>query len=377
MELIEYDVYKDLIASRTDKEKDLTMVTRQLDEVTSELDSLTSFLDKYEATQSELAESIAELEKTITSNNDKLDSKQVLADKANTDLEEATDALKEETERLKAMRDKYNSQETKDPELADQIKVAEADVVRLQDTVTAKQKAFQDLSDSIAALKDTIKSDKVAASTADEQSSNNKARKEDAEEKGELQELTNTKTERTAAKGEIEAQLNDFNTKNQDIITTYETQENSRSENIIKKPAERLYNRPPVNAPVLAKSMKVTRDVVKGAIDEGATGSEKDLRDDALSAGSEKAFNPDFMDVSEAREYTLKSIWSTKQVAEQIKEACENGKYEVRFPSLSDNIIYTLQHFGYNVVLENMDLNFAKDQDVLVSWSNMGEAEKS
>ena len=377
MELIEYGVYKDLIASRADREKDLSMADKMLNEVSLDLDSLTSFLDKYEATQVELNESIAELEKSITSGQEKLEAKEKEADATKRDLDEAQSAVKQETSRLAAMKDKYNSQEEKDPELAAQIKEVEAEIIRLQDLVTAKQKSFDDLQASIEALKDTIKSDKVAESTAEEALETNKVRKEAADEEGELERLTNEKTRLTAEKNEEEAKLNDFNTKNQAIITSYETQENARSRNIIRKPAERLYNRPPANAEVLAKSMKVTRDVVKGEIEEGVTETEKDLREDALSAGSEKSFNPDFMDVSEAREYTLKNIWSTKQVAEQIKEACENGKYEVRFPSLSDNIIYTLQHFGYSVVLENIEANFEKDQDILVSWKQMGEEEKS
>jgi len=371
--LIEYRLYKDIIDSRTAKEKQLTVSKQNLAKVTAELKETEDFISKFEDTQSKLTDSIAKLEKAVEDNKRKLEEKEDVNVALNNDIADKSAQTTDEKTKLNAMEDKYAGQPSgeKDPELAERIKEQKAVILVLEDQLKSLESSLNVNKSEIDSLKDSIKADVETVGDENEQVENNKTRKKEIEEEGIIDRLTADKESSEADKDDVESALTEFLDKNQTTIDAYETQENARSKNILRKSQQDMYNRQPEDALTKALTADITKGVVTGILDEGTDNDEKELRSDALEAGAKKDFNPDFMDADEAVEYTLKNIWSTKQVAEQIKEACENGKYEVRFPSLSDNIIYALQHWGYKVSLENMDANFAKDQDILVSWGKL------
>ena len=379
MDLINYDLYKDLITSRTSREKTIDAEKNELLEVSNRLKNVEEFVASFDATQTSLQDSIDKLKQSITDNERNLDSFENDNSIANKALDEEKDSLNEEQSKLKAMEDKLASQEVKDPEL-------QAEVVKQKALVATKQAKLNELQNNVYLLetkikdtKNTLKADGDSKSNSETQIAEDQDRKKEKDSSGEIDQLKADKTKVEASLADSESELSDFNDKNKSTIDSYEKQENTRSRNILKRPIENLYNRAPENSESLSRTIAVTRGVIDGIMNDNATDPEKEMRKVAIEAGADREFNPDMMTAEEAKDYTLKSIWTTKQIAEQIKEACENGKYELRLPSLSDNIIFTLQYHGYKVSLENMSANFAKDQDILISWGTIpaSEEEKS
>ena len=168
----------------------------------------------------------------------------------------------------------------------------------------------------------------------------------------------------------------DFNTKNKDTIAAFEAQQARRDANIDKESPSIIYERVPEDAEEKVNASVVVNDVIKEELEvTNDPTPETELRNNAIEQGQDTEFNPDWMNANEARALTIKSIWSTKNIAPAIKQACLKGKYHLDFESMPNTLIYILQTNGYTVTM--IDAADDARSDIRVSWQRLSEKEKS
>ena len=167
----------------------------------------------------------------------------------------------------------------------------------------------------------------------------------------------------------LEKNLKVFIDKN--TINTFEEQQLRRDANIMKEAPSRAYDRMPTNAPEVAHAGEVMKEVIEAEL-EAADSEEQNKRAAWLKAGREQDINPDFLTRDEANELTLSTIWSTRSVAKQIKDACMKGQFQTECGALPNSVVYALQEAGYTLHLTNAVDD--KQASIVITWENLGGA---
>ena len=371
MTLIRKSLYKDLVAVRDEIFKELQELTNKLEEVSSVLSQEEKFVENFDTSQDALKDSISNLEELITKTKqevkdleENIEKLKIRTEKAKDELTEATTVLKEEEDKLQELKD------SSAPEA--QIKAQEAKVQEAKSVVSSKESTIEgfrdevDKSKKLADDKHKIIEDSESSITENNQQlADNAERKANAAEK--IADLTSSKESTEADKDRANAQYTDFLTKNQDTINTFEDQQLRRDANIPKHNTNQAFSREPADAAVVVQADEVIVEVVKDELKPQNPEDEKIL-EQYIEKGRKEEVNPLYLSAAEARDLSLSAIWSTKDAALAIRNACKKGNFEVVFSSLPNNVIYALSEAGY--VMHMTDVDEDKRSEIIVSWAN-------
>tara|TARA_R100001443_G_C3357348_1_gene178247 strand:+ start:381 stop:1496 length:1116 start_codon:yes stop_codon:yes gene_type:complete len=352
------------IADTADKIQDLTLVIKENED----------FLTSFDVTQSGLEDAKIKAASDI----DKLEAKM---EKIQIELETAKESVAVLNSEIAKMskdkdtkEDKLNFLKEEDPESED-IPVLQKEIDNLTGQISAKESSVKTAQANVASLEDSLKSNtslvvelKQSVKEYDSQIAENAQRKKDLDS-GELDLQKAKLVEITSNYTELKAMYTEFNTKNKDTIKAFEAQQARRDANIRQEPPSKAYERIPEDAEEKAVSSIVVNEVIQEELQITDEGPEKTIRENAIEAGQDTEFNPDWMSAEEARELTLKSIWSTKNIMPAIKKACLKGDYHLDFESMSNTLIYILQIHGYTVTM--IDAADDARSDVRVSWEKL------
>mgnify|MGYP003117442902 CR=1 FL=1 len=374
MTLIRRSLYRELVESRDNMLADIEKSAADMLKLTTVVKEAEDFLAGYDATQTGLEDArvkaMADLDKT-----------QEKMDKIMNDLETAKESLSSLNDEVVAMTMKKEDREKdllvmreENPE-DERIPLLETEIDKLAGEISAKESSAKVASATVANLEASMKSSealsiefKISIKEYDSQIAENSQRKKDLDE-GELEAFKKQLADATANNTELKAMYTEFNTKNKDTIKAFEAQQARRDANIRQEPPSKAYERVPEDAEEKAVSSIVVNEVIQEELQITDEGPEKIIRENAIEAGQDREFNPDWMSAAEARELTLKSIWSTKNIMPAIKKACLKGDYHLDFESMSNTLIYILQIHGYTVTM--IDAADDARSDVRVSWEKL------
>jgi chromosome segregation ATPase len=372
MTLIRRQLYEDLINTRAEILDKLEQVTADLAENTSALAELESSKADFDKTQAAIRVAIDGLKarmKELDQNMKDLDTEAQQLEEdmaaADEDASFANDDVARQKKILGEMQDEGESAER----IAEQQQVvdaaeaslasAEARLVAVEDKRYANKEAMERTDSAMA---DTDRS----ISEYNKQLADNEEQNSNIDEQ--IAEVTNNISDVTEKKNRVQADYDSFNAENKDTIKAYEAQEIARDENIVKENPNQVFYREPANGGVLAESNEVMRDEV--LVELNPTEEEAGRLKNYIEAGQDNSINPDFLRATEAADLTLGSIWSTKTIAKQIKDACRLGMFETKCEALPNSVIYALQQAGYTVYLS--EATGDSKAHVVVSWENLG-----
>lgn len=374
MTLIRRNLYMELIASRDRMLEDIADTADKIQDLTLVIKENEDFLTSFDVTQSGLEDAKIKAASDI----DKLEAKM---EKIQIELETAKESVAVLNSEIAKMskdkdtkEDKLNFLKEEDPESED-IPVLQKEIDNLTGQISAKESSVKTAQANVASLEDSLKSNtslvvelKQSVKEYDSQIAENAQRKKDLDS-GELDLQKAKLVEITSNYTELKAMYTEFNTKNKDTIKAFEAQQARRDANIRQEPPSKAYERIPEDAEEKAVSSIVVNEVIQEELQITDEGPEKTIRENAIEAGQDTEFNPDWMSAEEARELTLKSIWSTKNIMPAIKKACLKGDYHLDFESMSNTLIYILQIHGYTVTM--IDAADDARSDVRVSWEKL------
>lgn len=373
MTLIRRALYQDLIAERTAISKELSAVTAERDSVQHDLKVEQKFYDNFATTQAGLEENIAgqqeaieKLEARKESLESDLKALKEAVKAAEDALSEAKDAYKEEAEILGNLKEKgagadeIAAQQAKVNEASAVVSSAEAALEKAQLAVEANKNATAECDNNIALAEKT--KEELLVQIAD-----NKQRYKNAP--GNIAEMTDNLARLNADLTELNDRYTAFLDKNKETINSFEEQQLRRDANIRKEAPTRAYNRVPTNAPEVAQAGDVMKEVIEAEL-EAADEAEQNQRANYLKAGREPNINPDFLTRDQANELTLSTIWSTRSIAKQIKDACMKGEFQTECGALPNSVVYALQEAGYTLHLTNAIDD--KHASIIITWENLG-----
>lgn len=381
MTLVRRSLYRELVATRDNMLAEIEETSANMLKLTTVIKEAEDFLAGYDTTQTGLEDARVKAMADLDKAEDKMN-------KISADLEEAKESLSSLNEEVVVMSMKKEDTEKdllaikeKNPE-DERIPLLEKEIDKLAGEISAKESAAKAASVAVANLESSQESTealsvefKISLKEYDSQIAENAQRKKDLEDGGELEAFKRHLVDATEANTEIQNMYTEFNTKNKDTMKTFESQQARRDANIRKEPPSKAYERIPEDAEEKSVSSIVINEVIQEELQiiDGSP-AEKEIRENAMAAGQEREFNPDWMSAAEARQLTLKSIWSTKNIMPAIKKACLNGDYHLDFDSMSNTLIYILQIHGYTVTM----IDAANDErsDVRVSWEKLTNKEQ-
>jgi len=371
MALIRKSLYKDLVSVRNDLFNEKQETTKKLEEVSTKLSEEEKFVENFDASQDALNKSIANLEALIATSKEEIkkidENIDILKSKYEKAREEATEAaenLKAEEEKLKIL------QAEEAPE--SEIKAQEAKVQEATAVLSSKESAAESIRSEVdknKVLADSkhkiIEESEKSITENNQQLADNEERKANSEEK--IKDLTDSKEGTTNDLNSISATYDEFLSENQDTINTFEDQQLRRDANIPKHSANEAFSRTPADASVVVQADEVMVEVVKDEL-KPENETEEDQLKSYIEKGREPDINPSYLNAEDARILTLASVWSTKEVALAIRNACLRGEFEVVVSSLPNNIIYALSEAGY--VMHMTEVDEDKNSEIIISWAN-------
>ena len=372
MALIRRDLYQDLINVRAALYDELEESTKRVERTESEIKEMEDSIANFDKTQADLKASIAELELTIEQTKEKiaaLGPKIAIAKQQNDD---ARDQSQQKETEIKANQDKLAEAKAEGrpaeeiKALEEKINKLEAELLVINQRVDFFEKEIKSYEQQMVAYKQLEADSKASIEQSQKQVAENAD--QNAEYIELLPKLKTELVEWNSRKDENQAKYNDFITKNQDTINTFESQQLVRDKNIPKENPNKAFNRVPANAEETKQSNDILSNVVTEEL-KPATPEEVDQRNTWLEAGRKEDINPDFLTAGEASKLAFANMWSTKTVAADIKKAAENCELKVKFASLSNNLIYALQSVGYVIYLTDIA---NESSHIIVSWENIG-----
>lgn len=371
MALIRKSLYKELISVRNDLFNEKQEVTEKLEKVSFELSEEEKFVENFDASQDVLNKSIVNLQDLIVTSKEELkkidENIESLKDKeakAQDERAEAEANYKEQQKLLEILK----AEEAPENE----IKAQEAKVQEATAILSSKESAVESIRSEVFKNKEladskhkVIDESEKSITENNQQLADNQERKSNSEEK--IKDLTDAKGVTTDDLNNISATYNEFLSKNQDTINTFEDQQLRRDANIPKHNANEAFSRTPVDASVVVQADEVMVEVVKDEL-KPENPEEEDKLKSYIEKGRESDINPSYLSAEAARDLTLASVWSTKEVALAIRNACLRGEFEVVVSSLPNNIIYALSEAGY--VMHMTEVDEDKNSEIIISWAN-------
>lgn len=372
MALIRRDLYQDLINVRAALYDELEESTKRVERTESEIKEMEDSIANFDKTQADLKASIAELELTIEQTDEKIKALYPKKDIAKQNYEDAQDQSVEKETEIKQNIEKLEEAKAEGrpaeeiKALEEKINKLEAELLVINQRKDFFEKEIKSLDQQMYVYKQLLEDSEASVEQSKKQVAENAD--QNAEYKEVLPKLKTELVDFKSRKDENQAKYNEFITKNQDTINTFESQQLVRDKNIPKENPNKVFNRVPANAEETKQSNDILNNVVTEEL-KPATPEEVDQRNTWLEAGRKEDINPDFLTAGEASKLAFANMWSTKTVAADIKKAAENGELKVKFAALPNNLIYALQSVGYVVYLTDIA---NESSHIIVSWENIG-----
>lgn len=372
MALIRRDLYQDLINVRAALYDELEESTKRVERTESEIKEMEDSIANFDKTQADLKASIAELELTIEQTDEKIKALYPKKDIAKQNYEDAQDQSVEKETEIKQNIEKLEEAKAEGrpaeeiKALEEKINKLEAELLVINQRKDFFEKEIKSLDQQMYVYKQLLEDSEASVEQSKKQVAENAD--QNAEYKEVLPKLKTELVDFKSRKDENQAKYNEFITKNQDTINTFESQQLVRDKNIPKENPNKVFNRVPANAEETKQSNDILNNVVTEEL-KPVTPEEVDQRNTWLEAGRKEDINPDFLTAGEASKLAFANMWSTKTVAADIKKAAENGELKVKFAALPNNLIYALQSVGYVVYLTDIA---NESSHIIVSWENIG-----
>lgn len=374
MALIRKSLYRELVSVRNDLFNEKQDIAEKLEEISTMLSEEENFVENFDASQEALNKSIVNLENLIASSKEEVEkideniySLKLKEEKANDELNEAQDNFKKQKEELEILK----AEEAPENE----IKAQEAKVQEATAILSSKESAVESIRSEVEKNKVLIDSKMLlieesekSIAESNQQLADNEERKVNSEEK--IKDLTDVKDRTKNDLDSISATYNDFLSENQATINAFEDQQLRRDANIPKHNANEAFSRTPADASVVVQADEVMVEVVKDEL-KPENETEENLLNKYIEEGRKSDINPLYLSAGQARDLTLASVWSTKEVALAIRNACLKGDFEVVVSSLPNNIIYALSEAGY--VMHMTEVDEDKNSEIIISWKNYEE----